>query len=102
MAGKFLSSVLAMVLVFGAALVVYNITKRQRYDSQVVLAKELHKAMDAMMGDLRQARTITVKGVPPDGQWHHAVTFNTTEEGPVQYRLNNLPGNDLARQKSGK
>ena len=36
------------------------------HNAQMALAVETRKAMDAMMGDFREARFATIKGVPVD------------------------------------
>ncbi len=55
--------------------------------SQMVLAQETRKAMDAMMGDFREARSTTIVGVPADGKWHHDVAFNKGEGEVVRYQV---------------
>ena len=68
-------------------------TKRQ---SQMALAKEIRKAMDAMMVDFREARSTTIQGVPADGQWHHRVSFNKGGKNVVRYEVTS-PTHELMR-----
>ncbi|MBI4309163.1 MAG: hypothetical protein HY591_02410 [Candidatus Omnitrophica bacterium] len=82
---RIICSLTAVILMAGAWLI-YN-SHAQKYRLQVVLAKELRKAMGAMMGDLGSARAVTVRGVPADGQWYHEIAFQDGKDGPVQYRI---------------
>lgn len=86
-----------LVVAIAAGLVFYNSFARQQYRSQVILAKELRKAMDAMMWDLRQAKAMTVKGVPADGQWRHEIIFDTVRDEGISYLLNGPAGDQLKR-----
>ena len=62
--------------------------------SKIVLVKELHKAVSMMMADLRSAKASSISDVPTDGQWYHAVTFSTSQEGPINY---NIEGDKIKR-----
>ncbi len=66
---------------------------------QVILAEELRKATMAMMGDLRYARTATVKGVPADGQWYQEVEFSTDRGKAIGYNLDGSAQGVLRRTK---
>lgn len=95
-------SFLVLVVIIGVlAGLMYNNSVRQKHLSQVALAKELHKAMGAMMTDLRQGRAGSVKGVPADGKWHHEIAFSTIKEGAIEYRLSGESGSDLNRTSAG-
>ncbi len=84
------------VLIAVVAGVFYQSAAYQKYRAQVGLAKELHKAMNAMMNDFREAQTASVQGVSANGQWRHAIAF-TTAQGPVRYQLSGPKSNELKR-----
>ena len=79
--------------------VLFYISLRQNSVS-LVLAAETHKAMSAMMVDLRQARASTIEGVPADGKWYHSVAFEKAKEGIVRYEVTPA-GRELRRISTG-
>lgn len=95
----FVISALAVFLAV-TGILLYRITVKRNYQSQVVLAQEIRKAMGTMMADLRQAQTATVTGVPADGQWHQAIGFKTPIQGNIKYALNS--SGEIRRSAEGR
>ena len=89
-----------LVLVFALALGAVFYGRSVSHNAQMVLARETRKAMDAMMGDLREAKSASITGVPADGKWHHAVAFDKGTEGVVHYELTPA-GHELRRIAPG-
>ncbi len=92
-----LAGILAVAVV---SLAVY-ISSRYQYSSQLGLAKELKKAMQAMMVDLSQAKAKSITGVPADGQWHPSIAFENVKSEGVQYVLGGPKRNELSRLSNG-
>ncbi len=104
MISKSKAIVIALLVIFGTigGWLVYKTKARNNYQSQVVLAKELNKAMNTMMSDFRHAKASSVEGVPIDGQWYHEVSFKTIQEGQISYELSGQNNDQLKRINNGE
>ena len=92
-----------LVLVFALTLgaVLYGRSPSvNMHNAQMALARETRKAMDAMMGDFREARSATIEGVPADGKWYHSLAFDKGTQGAVRYELTPA-GHELRRVTPG-
>ncbi len=74
-----------LIFVLAAGFTFYKVSAWQKHQQQLDLGRELRKAISATMLDLSQAKSGSIQGVPPDGQWHHAASFNTYEYGQISY-----------------
>ena len=91
--------VLVFALALGAVLYGKSVSVNT-HNAQMALARETRKAMDAMMGDFREARSASIKGVPADGRWHHELAFDKGAQGTVHYGLTPA-GHELRRIAPG-
>ena len=91
---------LVLLILLAALGAMYYAKYVSKSGSQMALARETHKAMDAMMADLRDAHFATVKGVPSDGKWYHSVSFEKTAEGVVAYEATPA-SHELRRSAAG-
>ena len=80
------------------AMVFWKAKEKQDYNQRVVLAQEIHGAMNHLMFDLRSARQGSVQEVLADGQWHDRIAF-ADAHGPVEYFLKD---GHLDRRSAGK
>ncbi len=78
---------LIIVFTLVAAILFMKFTAWQGHQQQVDLAKVLRKAISSTMLDLSQAKSASIEGVPADGQWYHAVKFNTHQYGQIEYTV---------------
>lgn len=81
------SIILIIVVIFAAGFLFMKASGWLKHQRQLALAGELRKAISATMLDLSQAKSATIEGIPPDGQWHHSTTFNTHQYGQIAYAL---------------
>lgn len=91
------SIILIILFIIVAGLAAYKVVAWQKHEQQMSLARELRKAISATMLDLSQAKSASIEGIPPDGQWHHNTSFETHQYGKIGYSLSN---DKLIRQDS--
>jgi hypothetical protein len=77
---------LLIPFVISLGLVFLKMKAKGDYQQKTVLAKEIRKALDHLMPDLRQARENTLLGLPADGQWHDRVAF-VQGQGVLEYMI---------------
>lgn len=88
MINKYKNISIIVIVLLGGAFLFYKSSSFLEQQRRLSLARELRKAVSATMLDLNQALSSSIVGVPADGQWHHAVSFNTRGSGSIQYILN--------------
>ena len=74
-----------LIVLIGLTLL--KIKHQGEFQQKTVLAKETHQGLVKLMYDLSKAHKNTIRGVKPDGQWHHRIAFYQTGQGLVTYLL---------------
>jgi type II secretory pathway pseudopilin PulG len=78
--------------------------------SQLSVQQEARRGLNVMTKELRQARTSTISGVPPDGTDYSSITFQipetisedeTTWSSTIQYSVRGLNNTQLLRVQDG-
>lgn len=83
------SIIIVLVLILAGVLIAFKLSSWLDHQRQMSLARELRKAISATMLDLSQAKSGSIQGIPADGQWYHATSFNTHQYGQIAYAVNN-------------